>query len=367
MERKYQIFVSSTYNDLKEERKNLQNNLFLSGYIPAGMEYFGARNQNVWEVIQNSIENSDIFVLVIAGRYGTIDQNCGIGYTEKEYNYAKEKNIPILAFIRSRDSIKATDYDDNPVRAKLENFIKRVENDYHVTFWNESTDLSTQVLTAIANLRNDRNNAESLMKGWVRWNPQIEVQISEQTMLYYHVDIKVRGSVYDCERGRAVVSYTGSALVISPKDKCVYKDRVKAERGIQTIKFYPCVEITSQDEFDRSPGTTDYMIKSDTNKLFFNGEVVVNALLQRRSGGVALHIPYFAKYVSVTIDISEAKFIKEYNGLPYLSITKADSKTERTPVKNLQFYENTFTYILSVENVPSDSNLGFEWKSENNK
>lgn len=48
MERKYQIFVSSTYNDLKDERKNLQNNLFLSSYIPAGMEYFGARNQNVW-------------------------------------------------------------------------------------------------------------------------------------------------------------------------------------------------------------------------------------------------------------------------------------------------------------------------------
>ena len=364
MERKYQIFVSSTYNDLKDERKNLQNNLFLSSYIPAGMEYFGARNQNVWGVIQNSIENSDIFVLVIAGRYGTIDQNCGISYTEKEYNYAKENNIPILVFIRNRDFIKATDYDDNPIRAKLENFINRVENDYHVTFWNESTDLSTQVLTAIANLRNDRNNSESLMRGWVRWNPQIEVQVSEQTMLYYHIDIKVRGSVYDCERGTAVVSYTGSALVTSPENKCIYKDRVKTERGIQSIKFYPSAEILSQKEFNRNPNITEYRIKSDTNKLFFNGEVVVNALLQRRNGEVALHIPYFAKYGSVTIDISEAKFIKEYNGLPYLSFTKSDSKNERTPVGNLQFYENTFTYIFSAENIPSDSNLEFEWNSE---
>lgn len=202
------------------------------------------------------------------------------------------------------------------------------------------------------------------MKGWVRWNPQIEVQFTEQTMLYYHVDIKVRGSVYDCERGAAVVSYTGSALVTSPEDKCIYKDRVKTERGIQSIKFYPSAEIVSQKEFNRNPNITDYKIKSDTSKLFFNGEVVVNALLQRRNGGVALHIPYFAKYVSVTIDISEAKFIKEYNGLPYLSFTKPDSKTERTLVKNLQFYENTFTYIFSAENIPSDSNLEFEWNSE---
>lgn len=367
MERKYQVFVSSTYNDLREERECLKNDLFLGGYIPAGMEAFGARNQNVWDVIQDSIGNSDIFVLVIAGRYGTIDKNCGISYTEKEYNYAKENNIPILVFIRNRDFIKATDYDDNPEREKLNEFIRLIEHDYYVTYWDKKEDLSKQVLTAITNLRNDKRNLDCLMKGWVRWNPAIEMQITQQTMLYYHVDIKVKGSVLDCEQGNAVVSYTGSALVCSPNENCVYKDRVKTIRGIQSHKFCPHETVLNQEEFNRNPILLDYKIESDTNKLFFNGEIVVNSFLQREKGGLALHIPYFAKYVSITIDISQAQFIRGYAGKPYLSFQKSNSEKEKIYLSNLQFYEASYTYAFSTENVPLDSDLGFEWNIYLNK
>jgi len=41
-EKKYQIFVSSTYEDLKDERQAAVEAILLAGHIPAGMELFSS-------------------------------------------------------------------------------------------------------------------------------------------------------------------------------------------------------------------------------------------------------------------------------------------------------------------------------------
>ena len=90
MKKKFQVFVSSTYEDLKEERKAVLESLLKSHFIPAGMEYFNASNKQSWDIITKDIDESDYYVLIVAGKYGSLvrGETPEISYTEKEYNYA---------------------------------------------------------------------------------------------------------------------------------------------------------------------------------------------------------------------------------------------------------------------------------------
>ena len=72
MEIKYQIFVSSTYEDLKEERKEVTQAILECNCFPAGMELFPASNKSQWEIIKRVIDESDFYLVIIAGRYGSI-------------------------------------------------------------------------------------------------------------------------------------------------------------------------------------------------------------------------------------------------------------------------------------------------------
>ena len=87
-EKKYQVFVSSTYEDLKEERAAVSQTLLDLGCIPVGMEQFPASGMSQMDYIKKMLETCDYYILILAGRYGSVDLADGIGYTEKEYDYA---------------------------------------------------------------------------------------------------------------------------------------------------------------------------------------------------------------------------------------------------------------------------------------
>ena len=98
MDKKYQVFISSTYTDLIEERKKVQEILLMADCIPAGMEAFVAANDEQFEVIKKVIDLCDYYVLIIGGRYGSINKTTGLSYTEMEYDYAVSQGIPVLVF-----------------------------------------------------------------------------------------------------------------------------------------------------------------------------------------------------------------------------------------------------------------------------
>ena len=93
MDKKFQIFISSTFDDLKEERSKVVATILKSNHFPIGMEMFSADNVEQWEQIRRTIDSSDYYILIIKRRYGTLTKE-GISYTEKEYNYAMEKKVP---------------------------------------------------------------------------------------------------------------------------------------------------------------------------------------------------------------------------------------------------------------------------------
>jgi Domain of unknown function (DUF4062) len=97
MNKKLQIFISSTYVDLKEERQAAVEAILGAGHIPAGMELFNAGNDSQLITIQKWINESDVYMLILGGRYGSVDPVQQISYTEIEYKYALEKGMPVFA------------------------------------------------------------------------------------------------------------------------------------------------------------------------------------------------------------------------------------------------------------------------------
>lgn len=98
MEKRYQVFVSSTYQDLEEERQEVMHALLELDCIPSGMELFPAANESQWSLIKRVIDDCDYYILILAGRYGSCSPE-GISYTEMEYQYALSINKPTIAFL----------------------------------------------------------------------------------------------------------------------------------------------------------------------------------------------------------------------------------------------------------------------------
>lgn len=106
MKKKFQVFISSTYTDLIEERQRAVTAVLDSNHIPAGMELFKANNQDQMKVIRQWIDESDVFMLILGGRYGSLDPATQKSYTHLEYEYALEKNMPIFTLILTEQMIK---------------------------------------------------------------------------------------------------------------------------------------------------------------------------------------------------------------------------------------------------------------------
>ena len=95
MDKRYQVFVSSTFADLQDERSNVIQTLMEMDCIPAGMELFPALDEEQFEFIKKVIDDSDYYLLIIGGRYGSLSDK-GINYTEMEYDYAIGKGIKVV-------------------------------------------------------------------------------------------------------------------------------------------------------------------------------------------------------------------------------------------------------------------------------
>ena len=102
MNKKLQVFVSSTYTDLIEERQAAVQAILDAGHIPAGMELFKAGNESQLKTIYRWIDESDVYMLILGGRYGSIETKSGKSYTQLEYEYALSKNIPVFAVVLSQ-------------------------------------------------------------------------------------------------------------------------------------------------------------------------------------------------------------------------------------------------------------------------
>lgn len=153
MDKKYQVFVSSTYEDLQEERKKVMEALLQMNCFPVGMEYFNASDDSQWEVIKSLIRECDYYVLIVAGRYGSIEEESGKSYTQKEFEYAIEQGVPVISFVHKHPgSLPAAKYEQDPLkREKLEEFKSCVQKKL-CKMWDNADELSSHVILSLNSL-----------------------------------------------------------------------------------------------------------------------------------------------------------------------------------------------------------------------
>ncbi|MBE9576582.1 DUF4062 domain-containing protein [Flavobacterium proteolyticum] len=161
--KRYSVFVSSTYEDLADERKEVIQALLELDCIPIGMEMFPATDDEQWKLIKELIEDCDYYILIIGGRYGSLN-NDGISYTQMEYEYAMKIGVPIISFLpKYPDKIIAGKTDKDPIKAsKLEEF-KKLASEKMVKFWTSPEDLGSVVSRSLVKLIKDKPRI-----GWVK-------------------------------------------------------------------------------------------------------------------------------------------------------------------------------------------------------
>lgn len=152
MQKKIQVFVSSTYKDLKEAREKVIDALHMIDIFPIVMENFPATSVNQESYIKDKMQEADIVIIIIGSRYGSIisnGPNRGISYTELEYRTANLLNKPILAFLPDSFNNEGTniqiDYPD-----KL-NIFKESLKQSLVKFWKNPDHLATLVIASVVN------------------------------------------------------------------------------------------------------------------------------------------------------------------------------------------------------------------------
>ena len=148
MNKKYSVFVSSTYEDLKEERQEVVNALLKMDCFPVGMEYFNASDKSQWEVIKSLIEECDYYILIIAGRYGSVEPISGKSYTQMEFEYAKSIGVPTISFIHEHPENLPDKYTEKEYKEELAKFREIAKNSL-VCHWNTKGDLTKDVVLSL--------------------------------------------------------------------------------------------------------------------------------------------------------------------------------------------------------------------------
>ena len=165
MDKRFQVFVSSTYQDLQEERQEVMHALLELDCIPSGMELFPAANETQWSLIKRVIDDCDYYILIVGGRYGSTGPE-GISYTEMEYRYALSIDKPTIAFLHENPGLipsnKSETSDEG--REKLDAFRKLIREKLCKS-WSNPSELGSVVSRSLIQLI---KNTPAV--GWVRAN-----------------------------------------------------------------------------------------------------------------------------------------------------------------------------------------------------
>ncbi len=163
MEVKHQVFVSSTYKDLVEERQEVMQALLELDCIPVGMELFPAADDDQWTLIKGLIDDCDYYILIVGGRYGSVNPE-GVSYTQMEYQYAIEQGIPVISFLhKNPENIPVGKSEsEKALKKKLEDF-KKIVQQKMCKYYESPIELGSIVSRSLVRLIKDKPQP-----GWVK-------------------------------------------------------------------------------------------------------------------------------------------------------------------------------------------------------
>jgi len=162
-DKKYQVFLSSTFIDLKEEREAAISSVLDLGHIPSGMEIFPATDVEQFEYIKKVIDQCDYYVLILKARYGSKDF-LGVSFTEREYDYAvsNAKFALVFPYARPEELLRGADVDPETL-SKFMAFRRKAMNGRLVRSWETLDQLRSSLVVGLTHAFSNHPQA-----GWVR-------------------------------------------------------------------------------------------------------------------------------------------------------------------------------------------------------
>ena len=127
------IFISSTYNDLKDYRARLRSEIDQMLLPSVAMENFGAQPAEPSVVCDEKIKECNVFIGIYGFRYGHIPGPEGLSITELEYKKARELGLRCLCYFLD-DSLKpefqdiiSSEPEENQQNIKFNEDLKKYE------------------------------------------------------------------------------------------------------------------------------------------------------------------------------------------------------------------------------------------------
>lgn len=289
MKKKLQIFISSTYVDLQEERQAAVEAVLGCNNIPAGMELFKAGNNSQWETIKKWINESNIYMLILGGRYGSIETTSQKSYTQLEYEYAISQGIPVFATVLS-DNFLAE-------KAKINDNIYETQNKYMydqfkilvmskmVKIVDDCKDIKLAIHESVSELKEEND-----FEGWTRGiSDSAYAKVSEQNAML----LKENNDLKEQIKKTSVTPFN-----FENREGFWIKDYTLAVHGMREFmgnQYQSQIQISMQDIYISIAPLMMVPIKIDKLKSDFEG-----VLLEK----------YFPKYHSLYLQDNQFQDIK---------------------------------------------------------
>lgn len=232
--KRLQVFVSSTYSDLIKERQAAVEAILTAGHIPAGMELFTSGDQSQMEVINQWIDESDVYLLILGGRYGSIEPTTGKSYTQLEYEYALNRGKSLFACVITEPAL------ENRVRENGSSVIETIEpqklKEFRslvltkvVKFWEDSKDIKIAIGETLAQF-----SRKDDLVGWVRASQQANMPaLADEIARLSRENALLRSQV---EQGKSAETYKGLTFaellaVLESKDLLEFLNKKRTSFG----------------------------------------------------------------------------------------------------------------------------------------
>jgi hypothetical protein len=192
--KKFQIFLSSTFLDLQQERSVCVTSLLRLGAIPMGMELFPASDKAQWDIIRSLIPECDYYVLITAGRYGSMLGD--VSYTEAEYDLAYKLGVPVIPFLHKSPQERFDPTEDAQAQERLKAFHAKLKAQHTPQFWGDLTELTALLFQSVldATSRIER-------PGWVRGDQVASDETLQRliTLTKENDDLKARTAALEAQ------------------------------------------------------------------------------------------------------------------------------------------------------------------------
>nr|WP_326213187.1 DUF4062 domain-containing protein [uncultured Oscillibacter sp.] len=158
------IFVSSTYEDLKAYRDEVERSIIYMNQTIKGMEFFGSTPERPLDKCLQTVRECKLYIGIIGMRYGSVEEDSGKSFTELEYDEAVKNRIPVLIYILDENHPIASRFVDKGEGAeKLEAFKSRLKKAHVVSSFTTPADLGKKITQDLMNeLKKDRAIEDSL-------------------------------------------------------------------------------------------------------------------------------------------------------------------------------------------------------------